>query len=581
MSRDVRAEAAYQRALLSYQGGSPDAARRSAVEAIAEDPSHAGARELLARLDNRRVPIGPLEPAPVSGTEVAAPRGESGRTLASSSTLAQSGTSGTMVSSGTIVSSSTIASSDTYASAPSSPATRGMPASAPTILVSPPKARKPGVVKRFQGIVDNLRTSVRTRVQPAPRGRAAFKPRQPFWERYPLAVMIGGALVAVVAVVGLALLVMSWIRPSGLLLTISRPVGGTILADGITCGTRGSTCSTKVPRGQSIELRAEADNGYNFVGYTGECAPAGRTTMTGPQTCGATFEVVQASPPSAPTQVLTISPVPTNGTLEGVDIICGTKGSACTANIPDQQMADLRPSADPGFTFVGFVGDCTAGGQVQMTGPRTCSAKFAPAGQTNAPLSPVVRGGPPATGTRPGTGSTTGGGPPVAAGPGSDQRPGTRQPTSDPLPAPPIARGGGGVATAPPDPKDVNKPLTDDEDAKVRVRARMDEFCAAHEAIDPDAVIRLVPKADVESWRRQLIRSKYKSVQCKFGDPKFLSVDGAGGKVKVEAELKRVYDHTVTGLMVSEQIATMTFSRANRQSPWFMDEMTVKPKPKS
>ena len=127
----------------------------------------------------------------------------------------------------------------------------------------------------------------------------------------------------------------------------------------------------------------------------------------------------------------------------------------------------------------------------------------------------------------------------------------------------------------------MTKPLSDDDDAKMRVQARLVDFCNAHEAIDPDAVIRMFPKTDVESWHRQLTRSKYKSVQCKFGEPKFLSVDGAGGKVKVEAELKRVYDHTVTGLMVSEMIATMTFSRANRQSPWFMDEMTVKPKPKS
>src|SRR5262249_2299548 len=37
-SREARAEAAYQRALASYQSGSRDAARRFAVEAIAEDP---------------------------------------------------------------------------------------------------------------------------------------------------------------------------------------------------------------------------------------------------------------------------------------------------------------------------------------------------------------------------------------------------------------------------------------------------------------------------------------------------------------------------------------------------------------
>src|SRR6185503_19592714 len=52
-SRDARAEAAYQRALTAHTGGATEAARRFAVEALAEDPSHAAARALLARLQPR------------------------------------------------------------------------------------------------------------------------------------------------------------------------------------------------------------------------------------------------------------------------------------------------------------------------------------------------------------------------------------------------------------------------------------------------------------------------------------------------------------------------------------------------
>ena len=52
-SREARAEAAYQRALVAYKGGSFEAARRSSVEALAEDPSHPGARALLVRLEQR------------------------------------------------------------------------------------------------------------------------------------------------------------------------------------------------------------------------------------------------------------------------------------------------------------------------------------------------------------------------------------------------------------------------------------------------------------------------------------------------------------------------------------------------
>ena len=63
-SRDARAEAAYQRALAAYNGGAPEAARRFAVEALAEDPSHAAARALLARLQPRAPLVQTAQTAP-------------------------------------------------------------------------------------------------------------------------------------------------------------------------------------------------------------------------------------------------------------------------------------------------------------------------------------------------------------------------------------------------------------------------------------------------------------------------------------------------------------------------------------
>src|SRR5215470_9628934 len=81
-TREARAEAAYQRALASYQSGSRDAARRFAVEAIAEDSSHAGARALLGRLEKRSP-----EPAAAAAAPVAPPPSEiprPGRSVAES-----------------------------------------------------------------------------------------------------------------------------------------------------------------------------------------------------------------------------------------------------------------------------------------------------------------------------------------------------------------------------------------------------------------------------------------------------------------------------------------------------------------
>jgi len=83
-SREARAEAAYQRALAAQQGGAPEAARRFAVEALAEDPSHVTARALLARLQPRPARVETqaaslLDPAPPTALGTAA--GTAGRYL--------------------------------------------------------------------------------------------------------------------------------------------------------------------------------------------------------------------------------------------------------------------------------------------------------------------------------------------------------------------------------------------------------------------------------------------------------------------------------------------------------------------
>jgi hypothetical protein len=72
-------------------------------------------------------------------------------------------------------------------------------------------------------------------------------------------------------------------------LTIIKPEGGTIIgAGGILCGTDGNSCSAKIPSGERVELRPSADNGFQFLSFTGACAE-GETTMTAARTCGATF----------------------------------------------------------------------------------------------------------------------------------------------------------------------------------------------------------------------------------------------------------------------------------------------------
>src|SRR5687767_6649281 len=105
-----------------------------------------------------------------------------------------------------------------------------------------------------------------------PPGRGAFDALRP--------VLMAAALLGVL--VGAALLAAWLTGPSStnsFALTVERPTGGTLVGSGIECGTGGTSCSTSVKDGQVVELRAEADEGYTFAGYTLDCAPSGRLEM--------------------------------------------------------------------------------------------------------------------------------------------------------------------------------------------------------------------------------------------------------------------------------------------------------------
>jgi hypothetical protein len=73
-------------------------------------------------------------------------------------------------------------------------------------------------------------------------------------------------------------------------LTILRPTGGTIVAEGIICGKLGESCSASLQDGTKVALQVETDEGFQFVQFTGDCSPSGETTMTAARTCSATFQ---------------------------------------------------------------------------------------------------------------------------------------------------------------------------------------------------------------------------------------------------------------------------------------------------
>jgi hypothetical protein len=75
-------------------------------------------------------------------------------------------------------------------------------------------------------------------------------------------------------------------------LTVTRPIGGTVKAAGIDCGTKGKQCSVTMPAALWIGLQATPDRGYVFTGWSSHCSgsqPSYSLALMGPRTCGAVF----------------------------------------------------------------------------------------------------------------------------------------------------------------------------------------------------------------------------------------------------------------------------------------------------
>jgi hypothetical protein len=392
--------------------------------------------------------------------------------------------------------------------------------------------------------------------------------------------LIALAVVGVVGAIVLGAIQMgAWLWPEGHQLTVSKPVGGTIVGAGIRCGTAGEVCATTLAAGEMVELQANADPDYVWSGFTGDCAPVGRMAMSRARTCGATFAAVAT--PSAVTWPLTITK-PTGGTiLAAGDIMCGTLGSSCSANVPDGQPVTLRFETDAGHRFVSFTDDCAPSGDTTMTTARTCGAVFAPTGTTTTaadvvpgppqPKKPevVVKVAPPpppprdTTGTPGATGTPSGTGTSVATGtPGGA---GTETTT---------------IPTAPNDGKQALPPETAEAHATAEIQQLVKQYCLELETLKPDRVQKVFPQVNRSTLAAQF--REYKSLKCAVTEPKFDRLDArpAGG-AQVKVDMKQTIQMKVGGQpKVYETIVTIVVSRIDLRSPWFIDRVNAEEKPK-
>jgi hypothetical protein len=379
-----------------------------------------------------------------------------------------------------------------------------------------------------------------------------------------------GALIAVAAVAVAVLVVWGaiqagrWLWPAGQLLTLEKPVGGTIIGPGLRCGSRGSDCSTTRPTGDPVELEAQPDEHYLFNGWFGDCASTGRMSMSEPRKCGARFVPMPATP-QAVTFRLTITK-PTGGTvIGGVQLMCGTRGSECSEDVPIGQLVALQIEADTGYTFSQFTGDCPPGGEITMTAAKTCSATFTPTSTPHANVIPSGPAGPPRPRRQKETVEVT---PPPAPPP--------------PVSPPPTAEAPG-VESTPTNPdKPAAPPITAEQHAKNEIEQLVKDYCAEYETLKPDRVQKLFPLVNQGVLRDQF--RQYKTLRCTLAAPleyERLDARPAGG-AQVKFGMKQVIQMRSGGApQTVETIVTMVVSRTDLRNPWLIDRVRHDPKPKS
>jgi serine/threonine protein kinase len=445
-TRDSRADAAYERSLAVYEQGAVEAARRFAIEALAEDPDHQDARAFIERLGANLWP----PPPPSSAL----------RTTGAATVLADG-----------------------------SAATGTYDPSAPTVLstATPHAGTLPAT--GAAGVLARHRKTLQ----------------------------IAGIGVGVFLVVAVAVLLVVSLWPGGPLLTVTRPQGGIVWTTGISCGTKDSDCTANIPDGETVQLNAEADDGYTFAGFSGDCTSRGRVTMTRPSTCVATFNPLPKEAEKIGWALTLVKPA--HGMIVGPGgIRCGSVDTACSVQFGEGTEIKLSAYADANFAFRGFTGDCSPKGETIMRGARTCAATFVP--EQRAAKPPPV---PPPTRARASDGTARGSGTGATIDSFPSNLPGGN--TADPLAPPPKRDEAARVAP----------PISAEELAKKDIQKLLEEYRDAYERMDLNGIQRTFPSAPVKNLKSGF--SGYNSLKYALeGSPEFVDVDPSRGMAVVKAK---------------------------------------------
>jgi serine/threonine protein kinase len=355
-SRNSRVEAVYQRCLAVDAEGAHDAARRLAMEVLAEDPDHKGAREFMTRFsDDLRWLPAPLRSdtphEPTEPTELATVGDVSTNPSRPRSPVSASGQRHRRFGKSWQVFTILLAVTTLVGSA-ALLALWLWPAG-PTLTIDRPKGgtisgaaincgthtsdcvaefrngedidlrAEPDEGFVFSGFVGDCKPNGRTIMNKARRCGATFA-KIPEAPATPM-----------------------------VQLTIALPSGGTLIGNGIRCGSLAGECTVEHPQGEVVRLKPLADADFTFKGFTGDCPRTGVVVMSTSRTCGALFmrdtrPVVKPDTPRPPPNLPSpnVGPVDANGGGAGPNLPSPPTPSPPSPHV-DPLPAPKPPPEDP------------------------------------------------------------------------------------------------------------------------------------------------------------------------------------------------------------------------------------------
>ncbi|MDY6991586.1 MAG: Ig-like domain-containing protein [Pseudomonadota bacterium] len=175
-------------------------------------------------------------------------------------------------------------------------------------------------------------------------------------------------------------------------LTVDKQGQGTVTTQpsGINCG---DDCINNYANGTQVKLTALARPGFSFIGWSGDCSGTGNSvtvTMDAAKNCVATF-----APLPEGTHAFTLI---TSGEGKVTSRVAGINcGDDCSENYVEGSTVELTALPEPGFSFVGWDGDCQGEANplvVTIDQAKTCEALFAPTDDEDGVPAPLEAAAP-------------------------------------------------------------------------------------------------------------------------------------------------------------------------------------------